>query len=209
MQRAWLQTGSKVKIVFTLASSQFDEVSFDSLDEYIDQAMGAADLLNALLYGGTVQGYDVPSIDQICDGLRMLDQGLHDLKTGLSILSEGGSFEGQDVPGLDTSVAGLEGLAEGVGQLSDGMSDLQAGTYELATGPREDTSRGHTRDEERHERWAGRCAKEQGAACRHEGPPRPVRYLRREACRRCERTSFLAEAEGSVKQGIEHRSVLL
>lgn len=127
-------TGSKVKIVFTLASSQFDEVSFDSLDEYIDQAMGAADLLNALLYGGTVQGYDVPSIDQICDGLRMLDQGLHDLKTGLSILSEGGSFEGQDVPGLDTSVAGLEGLAEGVGQLSDGMADLQAGSYELATG---------------------------------------------------------------------------
>jgi len=64
-------TGSKVKIVFTLASSQFDEVSFDSIDEYIDQAMGAADLLNALLYGGTVQGYDVPSIDQICDGLRI------------------------------------------------------------------------------------------------------------------------------------------
>jgi len=127
-------TGSRVKIVVTLASTQIKEVSFDSIDEYAAQAMEAADLLNALLYGGVVQDYEVPSIDQICDGLRTLDQGLRDLKTGLGILAEGGSVEGRDVPGLDTSVAGLEGLAGGVSQLSGGMADIEAGSHELAFG---------------------------------------------------------------------------
>lgn len=127
-------TGSKAKIVLTLASSQLTGVSLDSVDDYITQAMEAADLLNALLYGGTLQGREVPGIEQICDGLRTLDQGLRDLKAGLGILAEGGSVEGQNVPGLGTSVAGLQGLAEGVSQLGDGMADLESGSYELASG---------------------------------------------------------------------------
>ncbi|HOB43145.1 MAG TPA: hypothetical protein PKH75_08150 [Bacillota bacterium] len=126
--------GSKAKIAISLASSQLSKVSLDSVDDYLNQAMGAVEVLNALLYGGTVQGHEVPSIDEICDNLRKLDEGAHDLKTGLSLLAVGGTVDGQNVPGLDTAVSGLEALVDGISKLSNGTVELTAGTKELASG---------------------------------------------------------------------------
>jgi len=126
--------GSKAKIAISLASNQLSKVSLDSVDDYLNQAMGAVEVLNALLYGGTVQGHEVPSIDEICDNLRKLDEGAHDLKTGLSLLAVGGTVDGQNVPGLDTAVSGLEALVDGISKLSNGTVELTAGTKELASG---------------------------------------------------------------------------
>lgn len=126
--------GNKAKIALSLASGQLSKAPLDSMDDYILQATEAVDVLNALVHGGVAAGRQIPSIDQLSDNLRRLDEGAHDLKTGLSVLAAGGMVNGQDVPGLDTTVSGLKGLSGGVSSLTEGTAALKAGSGDLASG---------------------------------------------------------------------------
>jgi len=119
---------NKAKIAVSLVSGQLSKAPLDSRDDYILQATEAVEVLNALVHGGVVAGHQIPSMDELSDNLRKLNEGVHDLMTGLGVLAAGGTVNGQNVPGLDTTVSGLKNLSEGVGSPAKGTAALKAGS---------------------------------------------------------------------------------
>ena len=103
-------------------------------DEMIAQAMQAVAALNAVVYGGEVEGNTIPGMGVLCEGLRQIDAGLNDLKRGTVLLAEGGSVEGAELPGMSTTVEGLTAASSGVGTIRGGCEELASGARQLAGG---------------------------------------------------------------------------
>ena len=103
-------------------------------DELVAQAMQAVAALNAVVYGGEVEGNTIPGMSVLCEGLRQVGAGLHDLKRGTALLAEGGSVEGAELPGMGMTAEGLAAASNGVGAIRDGCEELASGARQLAGG---------------------------------------------------------------------------
>lgn len=128
MQRAWRRWTTRPRSLSPWYQVSCQRRALDSRDDYILQATEAVEVLNALVHGGVVAGHQIPSMDELSDNLRKLNEGVHDLMTGLGVLAAGGTVNGQNVPGLDTTVSGLKNLSEGVGSPAKGTAALKAGS---------------------------------------------------------------------------------
>jgi hypothetical protein len=103
-------------------------------DEMIAQAMQAVAALNAVVYGGEIEGNTIPGMGVLCEGLRQIGAGLDDVKRGTVLLAEGGSVDGAELPGMGRAVEGLAAASSGVGAIRGGCAELASGARQLSGG---------------------------------------------------------------------------
>ncbi len=103
-------------------------------DELVAQATQAVAALNAVVYGGEVEGNAIPGMSVLCEGLRQIDAGLHDLKRGTALLAEGGTVERAEVPGMGLAAQGLAAASGSVSTIRGGCDELASGARQLAAG---------------------------------------------------------------------------
>lgn len=120
---------SQLKLAANLASGYLSQS-----DEMVAEAMRAVAALNAVVYGGEVEGNTIPGMGVLCEGLKQIGAGLHDLKHATALLAEGGSIEGEELPGMGRAVEGLTAASSGVDAIRGGCDELAAGSRQLADG---------------------------------------------------------------------------
>jgi putative membrane protein len=96
--------------------------------------MQAVAALNAVVYGGEIEGNTIPGMSVLCEGLRQIGAGMHDLKQGAALLAEGGSVEGAELPGMGRAAQGLAAASSGVEVVRGGCEELASGARQLAGG---------------------------------------------------------------------------
>lgn len=127
--RALASNTAKLKIGANLASGYLSQS-----DEIVAQAMQAVAALNAVVYGGEIEGAALPGMDVLCDGLRQIGEGMTELKQGTGLLASGGDVEGQQLPGTGGAAEALREASSGAGAVRDGSQQLAEGLAQLADG---------------------------------------------------------------------------